>query len=315
MNISVVLCTYNRGEALARALQSVSNQVLPPSIEWEVLVVNNNSTDQTSAVVEGYTQRFPGRFRYVFEPRPGKSHALNAGIQAARGDILAFMDDDVTMEPNWLQNLTAELHSSEWAGAGGPILPERAFSLPRWLSVDDPRSLAPLALFNPGSEPGILRESPFGTNMAFRKEIFDRFGGFRTDLGPQPDSLLRGEDSEFGKRVMAAGLQIRYEPSARVFHAALEERLQKHYFLGWWFDKGRSDLREFGIPPEASWSISGIPLFMLRNLTVWTLRWVFAIRPCRRFFWKIQIRWMIGQIVESRQKYQSLALASTKVRT
>ena len=299
MNITVVLCTYNRSRALARALESVANQVLPRSIEWEVLVVDNNSTDQTSAVVKEFSLRYPARFRYVFEPLPGKSHALNTGIRKARDGILAFMDDDVTVEPTWLQNLTAELHNGEWAGAGGPILPEHLFSLPRWLSADDPRSLAPLALFNLGSQAGALNEPPFGTNMAFRKEVFDRHGDFRTDLGPRPDSIIRGEDTEFGKRILAAGLRLRYEPSAKVFHAMPENRLRKKYFLDWWFDKGRSDLREFGIPLETRWFIGAIPLCFFRRLTVWTLRWMVALEPSRRFYCKTQVRWLAGQIVES----------------
>jgi glucosyl-dolichyl phosphate glucuronosyltransferase len=300
VKITVILCTYNRCQFLAKALESVAVSRLPPSVDWEVLVVDNNSSDQTRSVVQDFSRRYPDRFRYLFESRPGKSFALNAGVREARGVILAFMDDDVTVESTWLQNLTAELHSGEWAGAGGPIFPERSFSsFPRWLHPDLPHSLGPLALFNPGPDPAALSQSPFGTNMAFRKEIFDRFGYFRTDLGPQPDSILRGEDTEFGKRILTAGLRLRYEPSAKVFHAVREERLQKRYFLAWWFDKGRSDLREFGIPPEFRYFVGGVPLRLIRRLTVWTLRWIFAVKPSRRFFCNTQVRCLLGQIVES----------------
>jgi glycosyltransferase involved in cell wall biosynthesis len=300
VKITVILCTYNRCQLLVNALESVAVSCLPPSVEWEVLVVDNNSSDQTRSVVQDFSRRYPDRFRYLFESRPGKSFALNAGVREARGVILAFMDDDVTVEPTWLQNLTAELHSGEWAGAGGPILPERSFSsFPHWLHPDLPHSLSPLALFNLGPNPMALSQSPFGTNMAFRKEIFDRFGDFRTDLGPQPDSILRGEDTEFGKRILAAGLQLRYEPSAKVFHAVREDRLQKKYFLDWWFDKGRSDVREFGVRPEVRYRVGGVPLRMLRRLMVWTLRWMLGVKPSRRFFCNTQVRWLLGQIVES----------------
>lgn len=302
MDITVILCTYNRCKLLAKALESVALSCLPPSVEWEVLVVDNNSSDRTRSIVEDFSRRYPDRFRYLFESRPGKSYALNAGVVQARGVILAFMDDDVTVEPTWLQNLTGELYRGEWAGAGGPILPERSFSsFPRWLDPDLPHSLAPLALFNLGPDPVALSQSPFGTNMAFRKEIFDRFGYFRTDLGPQPDSILRGEDTEFGKRILAAGLQLRYEPSAKVFHEVPEDRLQKGYFLAWWFDKGRSDLRELGIRPEFRHSIGGVSLRTLLRLVVWTVRWMIAIKPPRRFFCNLQVRWLLGQIVESRR--------------
>jgi glycosyltransferase involved in cell wall biosynthesis len=86
---------------------------------WEILVVDNNSKDRTREVVEDFCRRDPDHFRYVFEPQQGKSFALNSGIREARGDVVAFMDDDVTVEPTWLQNLTADLWSGQWTGAGG----------------------------------------------------------------------------------------------------------------------------------------------------------------------------------------------------
>ncbi len=125
--ITVILCTYNRCQSLSKALQSVAASEMPSSAVWEVLVVDNNSCDQTREVVENYCRRHPGRFRYLFESKPGKSHALNAGIREACGDILAFIDDDVIVERNWLRNLTANLDGNVWAGAGGRILPEKTF--------------------------------------------------------------------------------------------------------------------------------------------------------------------------------------------
>lgn len=122
MNNAVILCTVNGCWSLGKTLDSVAASTLPEGAEWEVLVVDNNSTDQTREVVEDFFSRFPGRFRYLFEPQPGKSFALNSGCREARGDVLAFLDDDVTVEPTWLQNLTNALDGSEWAGAGGRIV-------------------------------------------------------------------------------------------------------------------------------------------------------------------------------------------------
>src|SRR5208282_3321540 len=168
MDITVILCTYNRCESLARALDSVAAQILPESIEWEVLVTDNNSNDQTRDVVKDRCHRYPGHFRYLFESQQGKSHALNAGIREARGDILAFTDDDVTVEPTWLHDLTAALHTGEWGGAGGRTLPERTFLPPRWLSLEGRYALGPLAAFDRGLVAGELTEPPVGNNMAFR---------------------------------------------------------------------------------------------------------------------------------------------------
>jgi glucosyl-dolichyl phosphate glucuronosyltransferase len=300
MNITVIVCTYNRCHSLAKALASAAALRVPESAEWEVLVVDNNSRDQTCEVVKEFCNRYPGRFRYLFEPQPGKSYALNSGIREARGTVLAFMDDDVTVEPTWLVNLTATLHSGEWEGAGGRILPEKNFSPPRWLSLTGARgryALAPLALFDVGEEPGQLAEPPFGTNMAFRKEMFEKHGSFRTDLGPRPGSEIRNEDTEFGARLLAEGERIRYEPSAVVYHAVSEDRVQKKYYLDWWFDKGRADIRQFGISPNA-WCVFGIPLYLFRRLSVWTLRWMVTLNLPRRFHSKLAVWTKAGEIVE-----------------
>src|ERR1700734_3508684 len=144
MKITIILCTYNRCASLAKALESTAAMTLPGSAEWEVLVVDNNSTDQTREVVEGFHSRYPRHFRYLFEPQQGKSYALNAGVREARGDILAFTDDDVTVEPTWLQNLTAPLKTGECVGTSGRTLPEQSFSPPRWLGGEGRYPLGPL---------------------------------------------------------------------------------------------------------------------------------------------------------------------------
>lgn len=307
MKISVILCTYNRCRSLEKALSSVAGSVLPESVEWEVLVVDNNSNDETRQTVEIFCLRYPGRFRYLFEAQPGKSHALNYGIREARGDVLAFMDDDVVVEPNWLQNLTAVLHSREWAGTGGRILPEQDFIPPRWLSVEGRYALAPFALFDLGSKAQELTESPFGTNMAFRKDVFLKHGNFRTDLGPRPGSEIRNEDTEFGARLLSAGERLWYEPAAVVYHAVLDSRVQKDYLLKWWFDKSRADIREQGIPNNTKLYVAGIPIYLFRRLAVWTLRWIVSIRPSRRFTCKLKTWSILGTVAECSKQSRSPA--------
>jgi glucosyl-dolichyl phosphate glucuronosyltransferase len=298
MKVTVILCTYNRCGDLAGALNSVAASTVAQTTEFEVLVVDNNSTDQTREVVESFCLRYPNRFRYLFEPRQGKSHALNSGIREARGKVLAFMDDDVIVEPTWLQNLTAALDDGQWVGSGGRILPERTFPVPKWLSRDERYALAPLALFDLGPQAGPLAEPPFGTNMAFQKSMFGKYGGFRTDLGPRPDSEIRNEDTEFGRRLLAAGENLCYEPSAVVYHSVSPDRLKEQYFLRWWFDKSRADVREFGIPPNTGWIVGGIPLYLLPHLAVWILRWIVTMEPSRRFSCKIKAWRKFGEIVE-----------------
>lgn len=300
MKISVILCTYNRCQSLAKVLDSAAASTLPNSVDWEVLVVDNNSTDQTLEVVESFARRHPHRFRYYFEPRQGKSYALNTGVRQARGDILAFTDDDVTVEPTWLRNLTASLHSGKWVAAGGRTLPDRTFSPPRWLAIQERYACGALAIFDRGPCAGELTEAPSGNNMAYRKEAFEKYGDFRTDLGPRPGSRdpQKCEDSEFGSRLLTAGELMRYEPAAIVYHAVPASRLRKEYFLNWWFDKARSDIRAFGVQPGTKWSLAGIPLALFRRLGVWTLRWMVAAKPRVRFECKLNVWVIAGKITE-----------------
>lgn len=302
MKITVILCTYNRCQSLARALDSVAKSVLPESVEWEVLVVDNNSPDQTREVIEDFCVRYPGRFRYLFEPKQGKSNALNSGIRNARGSVLAFMDDDVIVAADWLQKLTVALDSGEFTGVGGRILAQRDFPVPEWLALDGQYDVAGmLALFDLGDEGSELKTPPFGTNMAFPSSIFVKHGDFRTDMGPCPGSEIRNEDTEFGRRLMSGGEKLWYEPSAVVYHAVPENRLRKEYFLRFWYDHGRALIREKGIKPDLfgipRWCFA-VPKICLIVLPQRTFKWLVAADPKRKFFFKGLIWMTFGQMVE-----------------
>jgi glucosyl-dolichyl phosphate glucuronosyltransferase len=295
MKITVILCTFNRCQSLSKALESVAAQILPNSSEWEVLVVDNNSSDQTRELAVDYSHRYPGRFRYLFEPQQGKSHALNRGVHESNGEVLAFMDDDVTVEPTWLSNITAPLQRGTWAGVGGRIVPPLDFSPPPWLALEGDHELGGiLALFDKGQEGTELTEAPFGTNMAFRKEIFEKYGLFRPDLGPRPGSEIRGEDTEFGRRVLKGGDRLWYEPSAVVHHAVPATRLQKQYFLHFLYDQGRASIREKGRRPTILFFLG----IVTRSLRTRMIGWLFALDPKKRFQRKCMVWMTFGQIAE-----------------
>jgi GT2 family glycosyltransferase len=284
-------------------LESIAVSVVPETVEWEVLVVDNNSKDQTRAVVEDFQRRYPRRFRYFFESRQGKSHALNSGIREAYGNILAFVDDDVCVEPAWLHNLTSPLHDGEWAGSGGRILPPLGFIPPEWLMIAGPHGMGGVvfAHFDLGDEAKPLDQAPYGTNMAFRRAVFEKYGGFRVDMGPCPGSEIRNEDTEFGRRLIAGGERMFYVPSAVVYHEAPEHRLKKEFFLRWWYDFGRGQIREGGVRPK----FHGIPRHYIslpnnifRVLPVETLRWLLAVNPKNRFVYKCRVWAVAGLIAE-----------------
>jgi GT2 family glycosyltransferase len=260
-------------------------------------------------VVDEIRRQHPGRFRYIFEARQGKSVALNTGILESRGDVLAFMDDDVTVGPAWLRNLTASLDSGEWAGAGGRILPTEAFSPPPWLWLKVPGYFgAPLfAHFDRGDVPGELDCAPYGANMAFQRRMFEKHGGFRTDLGPRPGSAIRNEDTEFGRRLFAAGERLRYEPAAVVYHPVPVERIQKKYLLDWWFDYGRAEIYEGGRKPDV-WGIQrrflSIPKLFVVMLAVSAVRWALSFDSRTRFFWKSRTWAAAGEMVEINRQWR-----------
>jgi len=308
MKISVVVCTYNRCQSLSAALEDLAVQVMPDSNAWEIVVVDNNSSDQTRKVVEEVSEKWPGRFRYVFESRQGLSQARNRGIQESQGELIAFTDDDVQVEPDWLRNLTSNLFNG-WIGAGGRIVPTWKKPLPSWLSPHDFHSMEPFVAFDAGAVPRRLEKPPFGANMAFRREVFHKYGGFRTDLGRIGNDLIGSEDTEFGRRLLAAGERLRYEPSAVVYHPVVEDRIQKSYFLSWWFDHGRADVREW--PPGTN--ILGIPRraltffkFLGIRLPLKIMRWAVTINPLQRFRLKCWVWMTAGQMVEIRRQWMGV---------
>jgi glucosyl-dolichyl phosphate glucuronosyltransferase len=301
LDITVILCTYNRCADLVVALESLAASQMPSSIPWEVLVVDNNSTDRTREVVESFCRRHSKRFRYLFEPKPGKSFALNAGIANAGSAILAFMDDDATVTPGWLQNLTAPLQHGEWAGSAGKILPAQKFTPPPWLPDDLVNWGGILcAYFDLGDDPCELDRAPYGVNMAFRRRVFEKYGGFRTDLGPRPNSQIRNEDTEFGRRLLAAGERLRYEPSAVVYHPVPQGRITQEYFFSWWYDYGQAMIRERAERPDL-WGIPRDYLTLLRcslKIPFTALRWIFSINPQKRFTKRCWFWHQAGQIIE-----------------
>jgi glycosyltransferase involved in cell wall biosynthesis len=305
VNITVIVCSHNRCQDIAKALDSVAASRLPDSVKWEVVVVDNNSSDQTREVVEEFRERYPGRFRYLFEPQQGRAYALNAGIREARGDILVFMHDNVTVEPAWLQNLTAALYDGPWVGAIGRVILQWPSSVPDWAdwsSVVGPTPHHGFPSFDLGAE---AKELPWmrlwptssgrsiGANMAFPKVVFERYGLFRTDLGPSSsgDLSLMSEYTEFCRRLISAKKRLRYEPAAVVNHPLPEAKINKEYLLERAFEKGRADAWEFPVTRVR----------LVCSLAARTVHWLISSKPSERFCRKATVWEKLGTIKELRR--------------
>jgi len=300
MKASIIVCTYNRAELLAKALESLSQLAAPSNFEWEVLIVDNRSTDSTRTVSESFAGKYPGRFRYFFEGRQGKSFALNTGVNKAQGELLVFTDDDVTVHPDWLTELLATTEKFGCVGVGGKIVPVWDIPKPNWLEMEGPyRLMNAVVSFDLGDEPCPIKTTALGANFAFKKEVFQKYGGFRTDLGPTVGSEIRGEDSEFCRRLIKAGESLIYSPAAIVYHPVEKRRTEKSYFKAWYLGRGRASIREGGTPPEAV-RYFGVPRYMYAALSKNIFKWIFCMNPKLRFYHKLQVYEAWGQILESR---------------
>ena len=302
MDLSVVLCTYNRARLLDAALRSLESMRKPSGLSWELLVVDNNSSDHTKAVVDAARSRGALPCRYVFESRQGKSHALNTGIAHAEADVLAFTDDDVTFEGGWLGAVWRAFDDPTCLGIGGQIVPAWTSPRPRWYSDTGPYSLmTAIVRYEFGDQRKPVVQPPWGANMAYRRKAFTGYGGFDPRFGPIGRTLMRGEDVLFARRLLAAGERLLYVPDAIVYHPVEPERLRKRYFHAYYYQHGRMEIRMFPVPPETvRWL--GIPRHMLRGLLANAVRWATAWTPKRRFYHRLECSLLLGKIVESYQQ-------------
>lgn len=296
--ITVAICTYNRADQLAETLDHVLSQEVPSSLEWELLVVDNASTDDTPRVAERFAAASETPVRYVHEDRQGISWARNTAVDAARGDVIVFTDDDVIPEPDWLTNVAETFRSRDCAGMGGRVLERWEFEPPDWWSATKDELNSAIVGFHPDGGPRPLEIPPFGANMAFRRDVFERHGGFRTDLGRSGDELISGEDTEFGRRLLDADEVIWYAPDATVHHPVSPERATKDYFRRWYYDYGRTAVRRGGVPESAP-RIFGVPRYLYRELAEELLKAATRPSPHERFVHELRARCVVGTIVEN----------------
>lgn len=271
ISASVIVCTYNRHKSLQHTLNCLAGQNVSPKWTWEVVIVDNNSSDRTREVVQTYqkTQAIPC-LRYEFEEKQGLSHARNRGIRSARGEVVLFTDDDVCPESDWVQRVLEGINYYGCDAYGGYIAPVWEAPAPQWLTERFYGFLA-LRIDNDGPK-FVTKENdmPYGANMGFRRSVFERIGVFDSNLGRKGRLLASGEETDLFKRLVAGGGKIMYDPRARVHHHIEAFRTKKQYFRRWRFQTSYNEVQHFEIPGKRR--IFGIPLYLFPQLFKATLK-------------------------------------------
>jgi glycosyltransferase involved in cell wall biosynthesis len=221
--VSVVVCTRNRAKLLAQSSAALL-AIDYPSDRWEVLIVDNHSTDDTLQVAQETARSRPDLVRVIEERELGLSAARNAGIRNARGDIIAFIDDDAFPELGWLRALVEVLLREDALVVGGAVEPWFQGELPTWFTE---QYFVYVSAWDKGPEVQSLtyNDYPRGANIAFRREVFERFGYYSTCLGYKGNSLVPCEEIELCLRIERGGGRILYVPGARVRHVTSAERI------------------------------------------------------------------------------------------
>ena len=280
MKFSVIIATYNRADSLRETLAALAR--LATKEEWELIVVDNNSTDDTRAVIEDAAKHFPVELRYLFEPEQGRCAALNQAIVASRGEIIATTDDDAFPETDWLDRAAEGLERFDCDFVGGQVLPLWRGSQPRWLANRPGLHWAVIALMDFGLEPVEFGRNgipwPLGVNEVTRREAFTRVGLFDNQLGRKAGTLRNQANREWHLRAREVGIRGFYIPEMVVHHVISPDRLTKRYFRRWlyWHGVSRSILYEkLGVDMESpddshlDYSkvphIAGVPRYLYRS--------------------------------------------------
>ncbi len=297
MDFSIIICTYNRATMVTNLVRNLLKQEVSPSLAWEILVIDNNSNDATAVEIQSTRGHADGRVSYIMEARQGKSFALNTAVEHATGEVLIFIDDDVTPVSGWLQAYVDVFDDADCAGAGGRILPSYESELPEWF---DPEGPFPFK-FDFGDRPCKLIAPPFGANMAYRRSIFEQYGCFRIDLGPSGEAAGGlGEDSEFGSRLLRDGRTLIYCSESLVHHPVTAEQVSKDFLVNWHRRYGRS-LVSRGELVNAGTGLGGIPRFLLRKLVEDFMKWLFTFGQRSRFYNRLALVRTLGTIAQCRE--------------
>jgi GT2 family glycosyltransferase len=245
--VSVIVCTKNRAGMLEGCLRSILAAQWPGEGELEVLAIDNGSTDGTPQLLETLAAE-DHRLRPIREDRPGKSNALNRGIEESGSDLLIFTDDDTSVEKGWLAGFLRAAEQVPADAYGGKVVAEWDGAVPEWVPrLPDGRPYGGAVVeHDKGDEPVEYALDapgwPLGANVMFRRRVFEKVGGYHLDLGLVGKSRIGGQDTDMVRRTLEAGMKIVYVPDAVVRHPVHRDRLTKKFFRQWFYSHARGDI-------------------------------------------------------------------------
>lgn len=290
--ISVVIATYKRPDSLRRTLKSLLNCKVSGDFEYEVIVADNNSKDQTEKVVEELMPSFNGRLKYVFEAKQGKNIALNTAINISVGEVIAMTDDDCLVDKDWLVQVYHSTHKYPVDILGGKVFPVFDKPVPDWIDMTDKIFHGPLVHFNLGENYIDSRHKlilPPGANMIIRRSSYDKFNGF------EPGT--RAQDTEICYSWNKKGAQIGYAPELIVHHITPDSRLNKDYFRRWQFLSGKNSAYIFKDEyKDSKRNVGGVPLWVYRRLLKSFWRYIKEFFSNKRLANELWIRFHLGEI-------------------
>ncbi len=275
---TVILVTRNRAASLARTLEGLLRQDTGGRFDYEILVADNGSTDATAAVVRQAATSSAIPIDYLLEPRAGKPFALNAAIAQARGEILAFTDDDIVAGPQWLSGLYRAFAETSADAVAGRVLPQ-------WEGIEPGRDteqimahVGTIGCLDFGERRLQLSPSPdrywwVGSNIAVRRAAFDRCGAFDV-------RLARGQDVELFSRLRRHGILIMYEPAAVLHHRVGKDRLTPDAFRRWYEERGY--YRVYTRPWQWYHALTVMPLYWYADVARLAWRWARTVFDARK---------------------------------
>ncbi len=317
--VSVIISTYNRCKLLPSALESVLEQN-SDDISYEVIVVDNNSTDETQSVVELFTaEHAKVSLKYIFEEQQGLSFGRNAGIAAASAPVIVFTDDDVCVSPDWIANIKRVFDRHPEIGfVGGKVVPHWNSEPPSWITNDH---WSPLALQDHGDSSFYVNtERPIclvGANLAFRRQVFEQVGLFAPEFQRVRGSVGSMEDSEFEARYYRSGGYGLYEPSVIVSAPVELERLEKDYHRKWHTGNGQfsAKLRDEDFE-KASARLFDVPAHLYRQASESAFKWLkysLLRRETEAFRAETELRFFAGFLRSRRKEFSESALSRSSV--